>query len=315
MLTFFFQLYYRLRPVQKDRFLLGTYIRITAYGPRAERAVERAMAEMAAVEDYTSSDKGTLALINENAGSKEVKVGPELFSLIKRIRSFSEATDGLFNPLIGPLVELWGFGYNQTPRLPRASKITRALPLVNRDLIVLDEKEQTVYLKHEGMRLDLGGVAKGYAVDRAWETLKASSVWGALINGGESSIRVLGTRPNFKPWRIGLAHPRKQEWIGIVHLPDGKAVGTSADTQRFFEEEGRRYSHLINPYTGYPPADLHSATVIMDSALEADIYSTAVFVAEGRDRVKLLDTWQVEGIVMDTQGKTGYTSKIKSLLR
>src|SRR5690554_6906625 len=140
ILTLFVQLYYRMRPVQKDRFLLGTYIRITAYGPKAERAVERAMAEMAAVEDYTSSKKGPLALINENAGKKRVKVGPELFSFIKKIRFFSEATEGLFNPLIGPLVELWGFGYNQTGRLPGAMEITRALPLVNQDLLVLDEK-------------------------------------------------------------------------------------------------------------------------------------------------------------------------------
>jgi thiamine biosynthesis lipoprotein len=309
------QVYYRLTPVQKEGFLLGTYIRITAYGPRAKRAVEQAMAKMEEVEEYTASDTGPVDLINQNAGIKPVQVNQELFSLIQRVLEYSIATGGRFDPTIGPLVELWGFGYNGTGRLPAAHEITTVLPLVNRDLVVLDEEAQTVFLTKKGMLLDLGGVAKGYAVDQAWEVLAADWVWGALINGGESSIRVLGTRPNFGPWRIGVAHPRNEGWIGVINLPPAKAISTSADTQRFFEWEGRRYSHLINPISGYPGHDLFSATVIADSAFVADLYSTAVFVAEKTNRVKLLNQWQVEGVVTDAKGEIHYTPGMKSLFR
>ena len=279
--------------MRREGFLLGTYIRITAYGPGAKHAIDQAMAEMAKVEEYTASDTGQVGLINRNAGVKPVRVDQDLFALIQRVLAYSAMTGGRFDPTVGPLVKLWGFDYNGTGRLPEEHEIAGALPLVDQDLVILDEEAQTVFLAQKGMLLDLGGVAKGYAVDRAWEVLNESRVWGALINGGESSIRVLGRRPNFKPWRIGLAHPRNQGWIGVINLPPGKAISTSADTQRFFEWEGRRYSHLINPFSGYPGLDLSSVTVITDSAFTGDLYSTAAFVAENMDRIELFRQWQL----------------------
>lgn len=309
------QAYYRLTPVRRDGFLLGTYIRIIAYGPGAKHAIEQAMAEMAKVGEYAASDTGQVGLINRQAGVKPVKVDQDLFTLIQRVLAYSVKTGGHFDPTVGPLVKLWGFDYNGTGRLPEEHEIKRTLPLVNQDLVILDEEAQTVFLAQKGMLLDLGGVAKGYAVDRAWEVLNESRVWGALINGGESSIRVLGKRPNFKPWRIGLAHPRNKGWIGIINLPPGKAISTSADTQRFFERDGRRYSHLINPFSGYPGLDLSSVTVITDSALTADLYSTAAFVAENMDRIALFRQWQIEGVVVDAQGELDYTPGMKSMIR
>lgn len=302
-------------PVQKGTFLFGTYIRITAYGPGAGSAVDRALAEMARVEDLTASDRGPVAEINKNAGKNSVQVEKELFSLLRQVSRLSTVSGGYFNPVIGALVETWGFGYNGTGRLPAPKEITAALPLTDPELLVLDEKNSSVYLRSEGARLDLGGVAKGYAVDRAWDVLKSSGVKGALINGGESSIRALGSRPGGQPWRVAVSHPRKGEWIGILELPPGKAVGTSADTQRFFERNGRRYSHLLNPKTGYPPADVFSVTVVTDSALKSDLFSTALFVAEGKDRLTLSAGWQSEAVVVEATGEILKTPGFEILLR
>jgi thiamine biosynthesis lipoprotein len=152
------------------------------------------------------------------------------------------------------------------------------------------------------MRLDLGGVAKGYAVDRVWELLAGAGLRGALVNAGESSIRVLGERPGGGPWRVAVSHPREEEWLGILGLPPGSAVGTSADTQRYIVVDDRRYSHLLNPFTGYPATDLLSVTVIAGNALDADVFSTALFVAEGRDRLALLEQWGAEGVMVTAAG-------------
>ena len=158
------QAYYRLTPVRREGFLLGTYIRITAYGPGAKHAIDQAMAEMAKVEEYTASDTGQVGLINRNAGVKPVRVDQDLFALIQRVLAYSAMTGGRFDPTVGPLVKLWGFDYNGTGRLPEEHEIAGALPLVDQDLVILDEEAQTVFLAQKGMLL--GGVAKGYAVDR-----------------------------------------------------------------------------------------------------------------------------------------------------
>ena len=290
----------REEPVTDSRFLFGTLIRITAYGPGAAVAVEQAFGELEQIHELTSQTQGIVAHINAQAGKSPVQVGPEFFTFLQTVFQLAEASDGYFNPVIGALVELWDFGYDGEGRIPSPAEITAVLPLTQSNLVVLDEKDQTVYLKQAGMKLDLSGVAKGYAIDRAWEILKRVGVVGALINGGESSIRVLGERPGGGPWRIAISHPRSKEWIGIVPLTSSQALGTSADTQRYIEVEGRRYSHLLNPFTGYPATDLSAVTIIADSAMKADLFSTAVFVAEAKDRERLLARQKLEALMVDS---------------
>lgn len=303
------------QPVEKSRFLFGTLIRITAYGPNASAGIDQALAEMERIHRLTAQDQGVVALINEEAGQKPVPVEEELFSFLQKVFQLAEKTGGYFNPVIGPLVELWDFDYEGKGRLPSPDEIQSMLPLTQSKQVVFDEKNQTVFLKQAGMKLDLSGVAKGYAVDRAWTVLKQAGVAGALINGGESSIRVLGERPGGGPWRIAVSHPRRDEWIGVVHLGSGQALGTSADTERYFEHNGRRYSHLLNPATGYPPADLMSVTVIAPSALEADLYSTAVFVAEGLDRTGLIKRLGIEGVLVNGTAGISMTPGMEAILK
>lgn len=305
----------REEPVTESRFLFGTLIRITAYGPGASSAVEQAFGELERIHDLTSGTHGIVAQINAQAGKNPVQVGPEIFLFLQTVFQLAAASDGYFNPAIGPLVELWDFDYDGKGRLPAPTEITAVLPLTQSDLVDLDEKDLTVYLKKAGMKLDLSGVAKGYAIDRAWAILKQAGVAGALINGGESSIRVLGERPGGGPWRIALSHPRSKEWIGIVHLTSDQALGTSADTQRYVEVDGQRYSHLLNPFTGYPATDLAAVTIITDSAMKADLFSTAVFVAEAGARERLIVGQKLEALSVDRDMNVTMTPGFAAILK
>lgn len=298
------------KPVHKEAFLFGTLIRMTAYGPGARVALDRALAEMTTVEETIAH---AVAAVNGKAGEEPVEVEEEFFALLKVVFARSGDTDGYFNPVIGPLVETWEFGPGDTGRLPFPEEIERVLPLLNREKVILNQTAGTVHLTRKSMRLDLGGAVKGYAVDRAWELLAGAGLRGALLNAGESSIRVLGERPGGGPWRVAVVHPRKEEWLGILALPSGSAVGTSADTQRYIVVDDHRYSHLLNPFTGYPAEDLLSVTVIAGNAVDADIFSTALFVAEGRDRLELLDRWGVEGVLVTASGATTQTHGLTKL--
>ncbi len=315
ILTAFFFARRHQKPVNESRFLFGTLIRITAYGPGASVAVRQAFGELERIHELTSQTQGIVAKINAQAGKAPVSVGPEFFAFLRTVFKMAEASAGYFNPVIGALVELWDFGYDGKGRIPSPEEVTAVLPLTRNNLVVLDDEGPTVYLKQAGMKLDLSGVAKGYAIDRAWEILKRSGVVGALINGGESSIRVLGERPGGGPWRIAISHPRSKEWIGVVHLTSSQAVGTSADTQRYIEVEGKRYSHLLNPFTGYPPTDLSAVTIITDSAMKADLFSTAVFVAAAEDRARLLARQQLEALIIDRDMHVTMTPGFKTLLK
>ena len=302
-------------PVEERRFLFGTLIRITAYGPGASAAVESALGEMERIHSLTSQTDGSVARINEQAGKTPVHVEPELFAFLQKVFRMAEDSGGYFNPMIGALVELWDFDYEGKGRIPSAAEIRQILPLTDQKQVALDEKMQTVFLKESGMKIDLSGVAKGYAIDRAWEIMKNKGMTGALIDGGESSIRVLGERPGGGPWRIAVSHPRQSEWIGIVQLTSGQALGTSADTEHYIESNGRRYSHLLNPFTGYPPEDLLAVTIMADSALIADLYSTAVFVAAAADRGELVASHGLEALMVDSRLKVVTTPGMEAILK
>ena len=188
------------RPVHQEGFLFGTLIRVTAYGPGARAALDRALSEMARIEEKIA---GTVEAVNRKAGEEPVPVDEEFLGFLKTVLARSGETGGYFNPAIGPLVEVWGFGPGRTGRLPAREEVEQVLPLLDPEEIILDQAAGTVYLTRKGMRLDLGGVAKGYAVDRVWELLAGAGLRGALVNAGESSIRVLGSGPVAVPggWR------------------------------------------------------------------------------------------------------------------
>lgn len=266
--------------VGRSLFAMGTFFEITATGPNANQAITNAFEEIKRTESFTSNQSRTgLAEVNRMAGNQPVKVASELMTILKQIATLYSGLSGSFDPTVGPLIDLWGFNPEGRPNLPEPAKVNRVLPLVGFDRVILNEKEGTIFLPDKGMKLDLGGIAKGYAIDRAYLSLKSSGISSALINGGGSSIRTLGNRADGRPWRLGVGHPRmKGKLLGTLGLPGDRALGTSADTQNFFIHQGNRYSHLINPKTGYPARNNILVTATAPTAMEADLLSTAFFV-------------------------------------
>jgi len=302
-------------PFVREEVLLDTFVKIKAYGgskARVEKAADEALAEVKKVEDSMNffDPKSEISRINRAAGKKAVEVSDEVLEVISLSKSYGEETAGAFDIAVGPLIPLWGFGEN--PRIPSQSEIDRVLPLVNLEDIEIDGETKTVLLKRPGMMIDLGGVAKGYAADKAIETLKKRGVTQALITTG-STTRVLDSKPDGEPWRIGIEHPRKSgQTIGILNLVD-KSVSTSGDYQRYFIKDGKRYHHILDPKTGKPAGGVMSITVVAGrSCAEADILSTAIFVMGYPRGMSFIEkTGDLEGVLVTSDGRVHVSSGLK----
>ncbi|MCJ7806719.1 MAG: FAD:protein FMN transferase [Clostridia bacterium] len=243
-----------------------------------------------------------VSLINDSAGLRPVRVDSEVLYVTERAVIYAGLSEGAFDPTIAPLIDLWGF-LGQNYRVPTAVERIKSLPLVDYTLIEVDEKQTTVYLQHQGMSLDLGGIAKGFIVDQALQVLMTAGVEHAFINAG-GDIGLIGSKPDGSPWRIGVRHPRDEEKIIAVLPAIGGAVVTSGDYQRVFEEEGVSYHHILDPETGLPARELISVTIIAQTAIEADALSTAVFVLGSARGMALIEQLPgVEGILITPELK------------
>lgn len=289
------------KDVYVSRPALGTFVEITVSGlnkPEREirEGVNKAFAEINRIERLLSRfiPQSDIGRINTFACREPVKVTAETIRVLEKAIEFSRRTRGAFDVTIYPLLELWGItDKEKSPRhIPAAPQIAQALQKVGYQYIEIAREKNTVFFTREGMTIDLGGIAAGYAVDRAVGILKAAGISSALINAG-GDIYALGVKGKTK-WQIGLKHPRRQkEMLTILALQD-EAVATSGDYQNFVEIEGRRYSHIVNPRTGYPCADVPaSVTVISDDCTTADALSTALFVLGPQEGGELID--KVEG--------------------
>jgi len=294
-------------------------VEVRAAGPKArvEEAIAAAFREIARIEQMMSpTGEGELARLNAEGRSRPVRVSPELFQLLERSLEYHELTEGKFDITLGKLVELWGFGEGaqSPPRRPPPPEAIEAL-LTGRWL-KLDREEGTVQLGPT-TELDLGGIAKGYAVDRAIEVLQKYGVQAALVNAG-GDIRVLGGRPGLfgsRPFRIAIQHPREEgEILGIVELEGGQAIATSGDYERYFIYNGVRYHHILDPATGLPAWGCISVTVIAPTATEADALATGVFVLGPERGLALIEQLpQVEGIVVTPEGQILKSSGLREL--
>ncbi|MFQ6090053.1 MAG: FAD:protein FMN transferase, partial [Candidatus Bipolaricaulia bacterium] len=238
------------RWITRRAYLMGTLVEI---GAPDDGAITAAFQEIARVERLASKEgEGELARLNREALSGPVQVSEELFALLEEARRYKELTAGKFDVSLGKLVDLWGFGSQETPRVPTAEEIA---PLLSGREVILDKERRTVQLGPNA-ELDLGGIAKGYAVDRAIQVLKECGVKEALVDAG-GDIRVLGSRTgrffSHRPFRIAIQHPRDEAKIlGIIKLKGDRAIATSGDYERYFIKNGVRYHHLLDPATGQP---------------------------------------------------------------
>jgi thiamine biosynthesis lipoprotein len=317
-----------LQEVTGERFYMDTLIQIKVYSEdaaRGQQALDLAFAAFERIDHAAgrfqkagndlpdANDVSDVVKINQNAGNKPVQVSVDTQKIIQRANYFAALCGGAFDITIGPVMDLWGFGHG-SQLVPADEQLSQALTLVDYQKVQVDPVQKTVFLSLPGMVMDLGGVAKGYATDEAVEALKEAGIRHAIINAG-GNVYALGTKPDGSPWRVGVQDPRNtQEIIAVLAVSD-RAVVSSGDYQRFFEQDGNRYHHILDPATGKPAGQVMQTTVVTDSAMDADILSTTLFVLgpqNGLDFVQGLPTTEAIFVGLDKQ--INYTEGLSAQL-
>ena len=280
-----------------------------------QRLIKEAFDEARRIEHIMEPVKGDgeLKRLNTRTGNGWIGLSPELRAVMKQAFVYYERSGGAFDPTIAPVKWLWGF--EDGGQVPGDIELKEKLNLVNLSLIEL--KSDSLRFKDSGIRLDLGGVAKGFAVDRMLTVLKRGGATAVLVNAG-GDIAMFGKKPGDRDWIIGLRHPRLNRTIIMDTIPF-PSVATSGDYERYFMEDGIRYHHILDPVTGYPARECISVTAWTTSAMAADILATTIFVmgpgkglalAENLDNVETLIFFESGGKVMSVM-----SSGIKGRIR
>ncbi len=252
--------------------------------------------------------------INQSAGIAPVVVPQEVIYVLQEALRIAERTSGAFDPTIGPLVDLWDIGGDNS-QVPSQQAIDHARSLVDWRLVEIDSQRGTVYLPKQGMALDLGGIAKGYAADELVAIAQEAGIQQALFDLG-GNIYAFGTKADGTPWRVGVKDPAQPGGSPALALAvQDRSVVTSGMYERFFEQEGIRYHHILNPATGYPVwNDIQSVTIVSKSSLLADALSTSVFVLGREKGLALLESEDAEGIIIGEDNLVYPTSGIADQL-
>ena len=252
--------------------------------------------------------------INQSAGIAPVVVPQEVIYVLQEALRIAERTGGAFDPTIGPLVDLWDIGGDNS-QVPPQQAIDHARSLVDWRLVEIDSQRGTVYLPKQGMALDLGGIAKGYAADELVAIAQEAGIQQALFDLG-GNIYAFGTKADGTPWRVGVKDPAQPGGSPALALAvQDRSVVTSGMYERFFEQEGIRYHHILNPATGYPVwNDIQSVTIVSKSSLLADALSTSVFVLGREKGLALLESEDAEGVIIGEDNLVYPTSGIADQL-
>lgn len=305
---------------KESRASMDTLVSVTvvsASEAEARAAIDQAFSTITSLGrqlDFFSPDSEVTA-INRAAGERPVRVSPPVLDIIAKALSVSEQSGGAFDITIGPVSALWDF---HAERLPDPAALRKALPLVNYKDVVLDAAQSTVFLKRKGMKIDLGAIAKGYAADRAVETLRERGITAGLV-AVAGDIKAFGLKPDGSAWRIGIKNPRPagassaDELLATTGLRD-RAVSTSGDYERFFIREGVRYHHLIDPRTGYPVNHCRGASVFSREGALADAFSTAVCILGPEKGMQLLHRTGIEGLIIGGDGAITVSEGLKGTL-
>ena len=292
---------------------MGTVVEITLMGENeesAQKAALQAFQEIKRIEYLMSPwiESSDVNRINRSAGNDGVRVSPETVEVIKRAQEVSKLSGGGFDITVAPLVQLWRKA-RERGMPPEMEEVKENLNFVNfRNLRT--HYGGRVLLKKKGMAIDLGGIAKGYAVDRAFELLKGLGYRNLVVNAG-GDLRVGGSKPD-GPWSIGIQHPRDPEKIlARISLSD-TAVATSGDYEKFFIHQGKRYHHILNPRNGFPAEGCQSVTVLHNEGVTADALATAIFVLGPEKGYALCQRLEgVECLIVDKQGKFTFSPSLK----
>jgi thiamine biosynthesis lipoprotein len=275
--------------------------------------LKKAVEEISRIEALLSTYQETSEtnLINKNAGLKPVKVSDEVFSLIKRSKKISEITDGTFDITYGSIDQrFWNFDTEMT-ELPDEVLARKSIALIDYRNIILNTEEKTVFLKNKGMRIGFGGIGKGYAAEKTKNLLKNLGVKAGIINAS-GDLSCWGIPENGKPWTIGIAHPDFSDLpFSTLEVTD-LSVATSGNYEKFVMIDGKRYSHTINPKTGFPVHGIKSVTVISPNAEISDALATPITILGTEKGLALINQLKdIECIIIDDDNKFYYSEKIK----
>ncbi len=293
--------------VHKVLKLMGTRFEITVVAPNEEIGyinIDEAVSEIQRIEKIISSwdEESETALINRNAGIKPVKVSPELFNLIERSIRISEITDGAFDISFASIDHIWKFD-GSMKMAPDDSDIKKSIAKIGYKKIELDPENSTVFLPERGMKIGFGAIGKGYAADRAKELLVSKEVKGGIINAS-GDLTTWGTKVTGEKWLVGITNPLNKKkafgWLPIVE----SSVATSGNYEKYIQLDGKRYSHIIDPRTGYPTTGINSVTIFAKQAELCDALATSVFILGKDVGLHLINQIDgVEAIIVDSENK------------
>ena len=278
----------------------------------ANETFEIAIQEIKRIETLltTFSDTSITYKINENAGVSPVIVDDEVFQLIKRCQFISKITQGAFDISYGSLDKrFWNFDLNMTS-LPDPKVAKKAVELINYENIILDETHKTVFLKNKGMRIGFGGIGKGYAAEMAKKKLIENNVLNGIVNAS-GDLTAWGFQENGEAWTIGVADPNQRTSIFSTFKITNKAVATSGNYEKFITINNKRYSHTIDPKTGYPISGIKSVTILAENAEIADALATPVTVMGIEVGMNFINQLKTIGcIIIDDNDKSYFSNNI-----
>ncbi|MFC4698765.1 FAD:protein FMN transferase [Glaciecola siphonariae] len=297
---------------ERSEGIMGTNIRAEVFHQNDElrqRALSQVMIEMERINQLMSPyiDSSELSLLNRTASLAPVKVSDEMFYVLGLSAQLSELTLGAFDITFASVGYLYDY---RQKRRPEDAQIGSLLSAINYRHVELNEANQTVFFAHPDVKIDLGGIAKGYAVDKAIEALEAMGIKHALVTAG-GDTRLLGDRLG-KPWVVGIRDPRDKSKQAVLIPLEDAAMSTSGDYERYFEEDGKRFHHILSPKTGKSSYHVQSVSVIGPESVYNDALSTAVFVMGVEEGLGLINALpDFEAIVMDNQRRMHYSKGLE----
>lgn len=306
-------------PQSKTMYYLGTVNKVTILDSISEKKANKILdgcddilktVDNTMNPDIKSSD---VSNINKNTSNSFVKVSKDTFFVINKALKYSNLSNGHFDITIGPLVNLWHIGRSDA-RVPTEREIDKTIKLINYKNVLLDSKNNAVMLKDNNMKIDLGGIAKGFSADKICDYLKSQKVSSAIINLG-GNIYTLGKKDSNKDYTIGIQDPFNSDgnFIGKINVSN-KSIVTSGIYERFLKKDNKIYHHILNPFNGYPyDNNLASVTIVSDKSIDGDALSTTAFSLGLHDGLSLLESIDGVDAIFITKDKDVYTtSHIKS---
>jgi len=291
--------------------IMGTRITVELWSEdpqKAEQAIESVVHEMRQIDARLSpyKENSDLSKLNRQAAKSAVPLSDELFLLLNKAIDYSRLSDGAFDISFASVGQFYDYREQQQPQ---QKTLQTHLPAIDYRSIVIDQEKRTVRFLHPLLKIDLGGIAKGYAVDRGIELLKQQGIVSAIVMAGGDS-RILGDRGN-QPWLLGIRHPRSKGKLAVKLPLTDTAFSTSGDYERYFLDGDKRIHHIINPSTGQSATGIQSVSVIAPDGIDSDALSTTVFVLGIEKGLALINQLEgIDAIIIDGEGKLHYSAEL-----